>query len=227
MSFHVFGNWLVEKSGFTVDYVGTSVAGTLVEAYSRQATLALKEEFHRVGRQDRAILPQFTDFRDLSVQHDHSAQKHAGIENALVCATQLCKYIRYASQRLNILLQAKEDSFFENSSYAEPANRNKHFVAFGIGGFAALAAATSDTPAAVVSNAVRATLLAFRLGTFVDQMAKNILHLDTETAGSDSWAYEFAVTKDHALPLLAGFYVENVSQQEVQIELRKMSNPVI
>ncbi len=94
MSFHVFGHWLVEKSDFAVDPVGASHTGTLAEAYSRKVALALKEEFYRVRRLDQAALPQFTDLRDLSLQHNQSTQKHAGIENALVCATQLCKYIR-------------------------------------------------------------------------------------------------------------------------------------
>lgn len=110
-----------------------------------------------------------------------------------------------------MVLQANTNSFFEKRSLAEPCNRSKHFVAFGIGGFAAIAAATSDTPAALVLNSVWATLLAFRTGAIVDSIAKSMLQADTETAGSDSWAYEFAVSSDLALPRLAKFHEENVS----------------
>lgn len=223
MSFHVFGNWLVEKSDFTADHIGTSHSGTLVESYSRKVTLALKDEFHRAGRLYQFILPEFTDLRHLSVQHKQSAQKHAGIENALVCATQLCKYIRYGFQMPQHIaakyccILTNTNSIFEQSSHSEPCNKNKHFVAFGIGGFAAIAAATSDTPVALVSNAVRATLLVFRIGTFVHSMTRDILQPGTETARSASWAYELAVTRDLALPHLARFHKEQVSKPKSSV----------
>ncbi|KJZ72345.1 hypothetical protein HIM_08271 [Hirsutella minnesotensis 3608] len=194
MSFHVFGDRLFDAYGFFADFCRERRPGVLATAFIDQAGTALRDEASRAAKSKKVTIPAFKTLRQLNQKHHTSATKHLGVETALICAAQLCHYIDRVEKNPDEL----------------SGSREKQFVGFGVGLFAATVAASSASPAVLIPLAVQAVRLAFRVGCHVASTADNICDSGGELGHAESWTYAFtSVNAEKAQMRLAQFHKSN------------------
>ncbi|PHH61729.1 hypothetical protein CDD81_8021 [Ophiocordyceps australis] len=146
MPLNVFTNRLSDTHAFFAHFCREDKPGVLAANFIQQASLALQDEILAASRAQHGPLPPcFRSLKQLSDQHRAAPIKHVGVESALTCAAQLCHYIDRVEK--------------------EAPDADRHLVGFGIGLLAATAAASASSPAALLSQAIDAVVMAFRVGS--------------------------------------------------------------
>lgn len=72
---------------------------SLCANFLRRAETELKDQISRLGQWQRVNLAPFARLRQLIRIHRDAPIKHAGVEIALLCISQVAHYIRYFSSR--------------------------------------------------------------------------------------------------------------------------------
>lgn len=93
MAFLIFGDKSPETHGFYADLCRQGSLGILAKSFIDQAGLALKDEVDRSGKLERSNIPTFRTIQQLNERYHAARVKHAGVENALLCVTQLAHYL--------------------------------------------------------------------------------------------------------------------------------------
>lgn len=93
MAFLLFGDQSPETHGFYADLCRQGKLGILSKSFIDQVGLALKSEIDGSGKLERSNIPSFRTVQQLNERYHSARVKHAGVENALLCITQLVHYL--------------------------------------------------------------------------------------------------------------------------------------
>jgi hypothetical protein len=92
---------------------------------------------------------------------------------------------------LSVIVLADTHSYVDEFPEALTKVQQTRFVGDGVGLLCAVLVASSPTPATLIPNAVRAILLAFRLGSYVGSAAERISSVNQSSGRAAEWAYSF------------------------------------
>ncbi len=95
LAFLLFGDQSLDTYAFLAGFYRSGDQGILAKAFLNQAGEALYKEIESLGRVERAKLPLFKTLQQLNERYNAQALKHAALDGALLCITQLAHYIEY------------------------------------------------------------------------------------------------------------------------------------
>lgn len=95
MAFLLFGDQSLEIYKFLADLCRRKSSTVLAQTFIERAGDVLRQEVESLGVLARSKIPAFRTLQQLNEKYHSSGTKHAGIENALLCAVQLTHYIEY------------------------------------------------------------------------------------------------------------------------------------
>lgn len=93
MAFLLFGGQAAETHGFLAGLCREGNLSILSKAFLERASNALRQEVDGLGKLEKAHIPTFRTLYQLNDKYHSQKLKHAGIDAALLCMTQLAHYI--------------------------------------------------------------------------------------------------------------------------------------
>jgi hypothetical protein len=93
LAFLLLGDQSLETHGFLADFFRRGNQGLLAKAFLEQAGHALRREVEGLPKLEQSRIPIFRTLQQLNERYYAQAQKHSGIDSALLCISQLAHYI--------------------------------------------------------------------------------------------------------------------------------------
>lgn len=97
MAFILFGDHSVDAYSFLANFCHHSSPSLLSKTFLDQVSSALCREVYYLSNLERNKIPHFASIEDLNERYHDRGIKHAGVEGALLCITQLAHYLEYVS----------------------------------------------------------------------------------------------------------------------------------
>ncbi|KAL5612261.1 hypothetical protein BROUX41_000199 [Berkeleyomyces rouxiae] len=216
IAFNLFGDQSLEVYSSLSDFCRLGSPSIVAKVFMERAGASLRDEIEALPQIERAQIPAFRSLYQLNEEYHHQSRRHSGIDSALLCITQIAKYIDRAEK-------VPDDYTADSQTFN---------VGFCTGMFAAAAIALTQNVSQLIPLGVQTVLLAFRLGTYVGGLAEK-LSPSIEGGKTASWTYIVSnVTegaaqavidefhKTHDIPIANRAYISAVSPSNVAISGR-------
>ncbi|CAG8979843.1 hypothetical protein HYALB_00002615 [Hymenoscyphus albidus] len=190
MAFILFGDHSVDTYSFLANFCHHSSPSLLSKTFLDQVSDALSREIQSLSNLERNKIPHFVSIEDLNQRYHDRGIKHAGVEGALLCITQLAHYLERAEK-------VPED-------FTSPDTTT--LVGTGIGLFAAAAVSCSPSLSSLLPIAVQASILSFRTGCFISTLSGQ---LSGSSDNASSWAYTVSGDELSSLKAILNFNESN------------------
>ncbi|KAI4129005.1 MAG: hypothetical protein LQ338_002472 [Usnochroma carphineum] len=186
-------------------------SNVLLSHFIQQVGVALKNEIAQLAWSERDAIPDFSTIEELADRSLISGVVHPGLTSALLCISQLAKYLESAGT-------LDQDSHHSS---------NTLIVGLCTGLFAAAAVASAPAGPRLIPLGVETVLIAFRVGTYVHQIARQLEISPTctnswsrvvgGTTESDARTAVAAFHEDKKIPVSKQVYISAVSHSSVTI----------
>lgn len=94
IAYLLFGDQSLDTHAFFADFCRQS-PGLLSRHFLNLANIALQKEIDQLPASLRSTIPTFSTIQQLNQRYFEGSKKHAGIDSALLVASQLAHYIEY------------------------------------------------------------------------------------------------------------------------------------
>ncbi|KAJ4306093.1 hypothetical protein N0V88_000889 [Collariella sp. IMI 366227] len=207
----LFGDQSLDTHGFLTRFFRQENHGVLAKAFLGQVTHALLAAIGELPLDQRKIFPPFRNLQQLNERYAIQKVKHAGIDAALLCISQLAHYL---------------DHIEKNFADVTPLD-DTVLVGLCSGLWAAAAIATAPSLPDIVPAGVQAVLFALKLGSYVHGIGQR---MSPTHERSESWTYLYSglsqedteeklasFHRDEGTPALNRAYVSAVSSATITV----------
>ncbi|KAL8715827.1 MAG: hypothetical protein Q9220_000494 [cf. Caloplaca sp. 1 TL-2023] len=184
----LFGDQTTDPRGHLRDQLLNARTNILLNHFVQKLNVSLKHEISCLPKSEQEGIPTFSTVEELADPSSIGKAIHPGLASALLCISQLTQYFEFACT-IHLNQQDPSDTVL---------------VGLCTGLFAAAAVASAPLITDLVPLGVEVVLIAFRLGTYINQTA---LHLDVPGPCGNSWSSVVGgTTEKDADDALAGFH---------------------
>ena len=156
----------------------------VLSSFLEQAHYALRIEVSRLPISRRRLIPQFTSVIDLVARKPLSPSNPA-LELALLCLSQLARFIKYSSPELSLSLAFLiYFRYYGDGARSFPTPHQAAVLGLCTGSIAAAAISASSSLFELVPFGIEAVLIAFRIGLRSTEVRNDIEH----GAESSDWS---------------------------------------
>ncbi|KAL2127178.1 hypothetical protein VTI74DRAFT_11202 [Chaetomium olivicolor] len=193
MAAHVcllFGDQSLDTHGFLTHFFRQpqETKGVLAKAFLGQVTHSLLAAIEELPAHERKLFPPFRNLQQLNERYHVQEVKHAGIDAALLCISQLVHYL---------------DHVEKNFADLNPHN-DTVLVGLCSGLWAASAIAIAPSFPEIVPVGVQTVLFALKLGSYVHAIGQQI---NPTSQRSENWTYLYSgLNEDDTISKLATFH---------------------
>ncbi|KAL8723505.1 MAG: hypothetical protein Q9225_000238 [Loekoesia sp. 1 TL-2023] len=193
MKILLFGDQTTDPRNHLRDQLLAGRKNVLLNHFIQKVGTALKHEISQLSFSEQDGIPNFSSIDELTDRLSVADEIHPGVASALLCVSQLAKYLESAC------------------CVDQDAHNTSNLLVIGLctGLLAAAAVASAPAPHRLIPLGVEVVLIAFRVGTYIHQTARQ---LDISHTTINSWSCVVGgTTEEDARDALANFHTDNAS----------------